>query len=123
MPNWCYPPSMEDTRQVFIVGDSLFAETLSQMLASSGDVVIVGAATSPEEALTSIKVEYPDVVIVANTGEMRQGILDPLLNSYPDLPIISADLNQDFMQVITCQRVVARRFDLLAAIAALPKRK
>ena len=123
MPNWCYPPSMEDTRQVFIVGDSLFAETLSQMPASSGDVVIVGAASSPEEALTSIKVEYPDVVIVANTGEMRQGILDPLLTSYPDLPIISADLNQDFMQVITCQRVDARRFDLLAAIAALPKRK
>jgi len=115
MPGWCYPASMEDTRQVFTVGDSLFAETLSQMLASSGDVIIV-------EALTSIKTENPDVLIVANTGEMRQGILDPLLASYPDLPIISADLNQDFMQVITCQRVDARRFDLLAAIAALPKR-
>ena len=113
---------MEDTRQVFIVGDSLFAETLSQMLVNSGDVVIVGTASSPEKALTSIKVEYPDVVIVANTGEMRHGILDPLLASYPDLPIISADLNQDFMQVITCQRVDARRSDLLAAIAALPKR-
>jgi len=119
----CYPANMEDTHQVFIVGDSLFAETLSQMLVNSGDVVIVGSASSPEEALTSIKVENPDVVIVANTGEMRRGILDPLLNSYPDLPIISTDLNQDFMQVITCQRVDARRFDLLTAIAALPKRK
>lgn len=31
---------MEDMCQVFIVGDSLFAETLSQMLASSGSVGI-----------------------------------------------------------------------------------
>ena len=113
---------MEDTCQVFIVGDSLFAETLSQMLVSSGTVVIIGAASSPEEALPLLATARPDVVIVADTGETDRPTFDRLLATHPDLPIIRADLSQDYVQVITSQRVGARRSDLLAAIAALPKR-
>jgi DNA-binding NarL/FixJ family response regulator len=113
---------MEDTCQVFVVGDSLFAETLSQMLASSGTVVIIGAASSPEEALPLMATARPDVVIVADTGENDRRTFDHLLAAHPDLPIIRADLSRDYVQVITSQLVGARRSDLLAAIAALPKR-
>jgi chemotaxis response regulator CheB len=114
---------MEDKCQVFIVGDSLFAETLSQMLVSSGTVVTVGAASSLEEVLPLLETVHPDVVIVADTSDTEQVNFAPLLASHPDLPVIRADLNHDYVQIITSQRVGARRSDLLAAIAALPKRK
>jgi uncharacterized Rossmann fold enzyme len=113
---------MEDVYRVFIVGDALYAETLGQMLASSGSAVIRGVAPTLEEAITLMKTEVPDVVIVANTSEVSQGALDLILEVHADLTIIRTDLNQDYLQVITCQRVEARRSDLLAAIATLPRR-
>jgi chemotaxis response regulator CheB len=113
---------MEDTCRVFILGDSLFAETLSEMLISSGTVVIIGSASSPEEALPLLATAQPDVVIVADTGETDRLTFDHLLAAHPDIPIIRADLRRDYVQVITSKLVGARRSDLLAAIAALPKR-
>lgn len=113
---------MEDTCQVFIVGNSLFADSLSQMLVSSGAVVITGAASSPEEALPLLETTLPDVVIVADTGDTERLTCECLLAALPDLSVIRADLSQDYVQVITSQRVGARRSDLLAAIAALSKR-
>jgi hypothetical protein len=59
---------------------------------------------------------------VADTGETDRLTFDRLLAAHPDLPIILADLSHDYVQVITSRRVGARRSDLLAAIAALPKR-
>jgi hypothetical protein len=113
---------MEDAYRVFIVGDALYAETLGQMLTSSGSAVIRGVAPTLEEVISLIKTEVPDVVIVANTGDVNQGALDRILEAHSDLTIIRADLNQDYLQVITSQRFEARRSDLLAAIATLPKR-
>ena len=113
---------MEDTYRVFIVGDSLFAETLSRMLARSGTVTIIGTASSAEEAFPLLESECPDVVIMADTSETSLGVLDPLLAAHADLPVIRADLNHDYVQVITSKRVGARRSDLLAALATLPKR-
>ena len=112
---------MEDMYQVFIIGESLFAETLSQMLTSSGTVAIIGAASSPEEALPLLETARPDVIIVADTGESDRVAFAPLLNAHLDLPVISADLSHDYIQIITSQRVGAHRSDLLAAIASLPK--
>jgi hypothetical protein len=113
---------MENMYRVFIVGDALYAETLGQMLASSGSAMIKGVSATFEEALTLMKTGVPDVVIVAKTSEVNQGALDLILEAHSDLTIIRTDLNQDFLQVITSQRVEARRSDLLAAIATLPKR-
>ena len=114
---------MENVHRIFIVGDSLFAESLSQMLARSGAVTIIGSASSPEEAMPLLETACPDVVIVADTSDTEQVTFAPLLASHPDLPVIRADLNRDYVQIITSQRVGARRSDLLAVIAALPKRK
>lgn len=115
-----------DGRRVFIVGDSLLAEGLAQMLASYagvGAVEVIGSAPTLEVALPLLKVKRPDVVIVAGTDEAATTIFGPLLTTHSDLPIIRADPNADKVQVITSQRIDARSSDLLAAIAALPKRQ
>lgn len=109
-------------RRIFIIGDSLFAETLAGMLRHAGDVTVVGAAAKPEAAFPLIPGTCPDAVIVAGIGEDPTQDLGQLLAAFPDLPVIRADLNADSVQVITSQRVSARPSDLLAAIAALPTR-
>jgi DNA-binding NarL/FixJ family response regulator len=111
-----------DARTVFIIGDSLFAETLARTLATPGGVEVVGSAPTPEAALPLIKARCPDAVIVAGVGEVTPAAFAQLLASHPDLPLIRADLSASDVQVITSQRVGARSSDLLAAIAGLPRR-
>ena len=109
-------------RRIFIIGDSLFAETLAGMLGHAGDVTVVGAVPTPEAAYPLIPGACPDAVIVAGIGDEPTHDMGHLLAAFPDLPVIRADLNADSVQVITSQRVSARPSDLLAAIAALPSR-
>ena len=111
-----------ETRKIIVVGDSLFAETLAGVLASPGAVEVIGSAPTPEAALFLLKAQCPDAVIVANAGEPLQAAFGQLLAAYPDLPLIRADLTANDVQVITSQNIGARSSDLLAALAALPKR-
>lgn len=115
--------SMNEAHRVFIVGDSLFAETLAQMLTGSGVAAVAGVAPTIEQALPWLQTETPDVVIVAGPETAGPATVNPLLAANPDLSIICADLNTDYVQIITSQRISAHRADLLAAIQALPKRR
>lgn len=110
-----------EARKVLIVGDSLFAETLARTLANA-DVEVVASAPTPEAALPLLKAKGPDAIIVANTSEAPSAAFGHLLAACPDFPIIYADLSTNNIQAITSHRVGPRTSDLLAAIAALPKR-
>jgi DNA-binding NarL/FixJ family response regulator len=114
---------MREAHRVFIVGDSLFAETLAQMLASSGAVTVVGSAPTAQQALSSLQLLALDAVLVVSPATVGEATLNPLLAAYPGVPIIRADLNEDYVQVITSQRIGAQRADVLAAILALPHRR
>jgi len=107
-----------ETRRVYIVGDTLFAETLVQMLGEYEAIEVIGSAPTPSEALTRLQNQNPDVVIVAGVSES----IISLLVACPDLPVIHTDLNTNRIQVITNQTIDARISDLLTAISALPKR-
>mgnify|MGYP001580345536 CR=1 FL=1 len=112
-----------EARRVLVVGDSLFAEALTQTLAKTA-VEIVGSAPTPEAALALLKTKCPDAVIIANASAdpTMPTVFGQFLAAYPDLPIICANLSANDIQVITSQRVGTRGSDLLAAITALPKR-
>ncbi|MBI3244693.1 MAG: hypothetical protein HYZ49_20635 [Chloroflexi bacterium] len=112
-----------ETRKVFVVGDSLFAEALTQILAKTA-VEIVGSAPTPEAALPRLKTKCPDAVIIANASAepTLPAVFGQFLAAYPNLPIICANLGANDIQVITSQRAGTGSSDLLAAIAALPKR-
>lgn len=112
---------MEKVCRVFIIGDSLFTETLAHMLAGAAGVAVVGSVTSRVAAFTAVAQARPHVIIVADVGDQFQAHFGPLLSLYPNIPIISADLNRDYVQIITSRRVNARRDDLLAAIDELAK--
>ena len=112
----------EEDRRIYLIGGSLFTETLGQMLAEVENVQVVGTAVSLSTAITSVAKAFPDIVIVADASENVQTNLQPLLSMFPTIPIIHADLNQDYVQIITSRRVSARRTDLLAAIQELSTR-
>ena len=110
-----------ELRSVFVVGDSLFAETLIQLLGDSQTVAVIGTAPTPEDALPMLKSQTPDAVIVAVADETVVTTFSPILIANPNLPIIHTDLSTNQMQVITNHSIDARMSDLLAAIAASPK--
>ena len=112
---------MEETEadcRVFLIGDSLFTETLAQMLAEAESVQVVGTAVSTVLDKTAVIQTTPHVIIIADSGQ-QQEISTTLLTHFPGTPIINADLNRDYVQVITSRRVGTRRADLLTAIRAL----
>ena len=112
-----------DARRVFLIGSSLFAESIARTLANSKEATLVGSAPDVAAALPALKLKRPDAVIVTGLEETATAIFDPILAEFPDLPIIRANPNAGTVQVITSQHIRARRADLLAAITALPKRK
>lgn len=112
-----------EQRTVIIVGDSVFAAALSQMLAQSEGVRVVACAPTPQAAAALITTHQPDAVIVAEADRVGVADYGHLLAVRPDLPIIRADLNADSVQVITSHRIGIRPADLLTAIVELPKRR
>jgi len=113
------------SRRVLIVGDSLFAETLTRTLrAASADAIeVIGSVPTPEAALPLLMTHQADAVIVAGIGQMPAATLSQLMSEQHDLAIISADLNTNDVQVITKRRVAARSDDLIKAIRRLPARR
>ncbi len=110
------------TRRVCIVGDSLFAETLGQILADAQAVDVVGFASTPEAALAVLAKQRPDAVIVAGVCETPSAVVSQFLSAYPDLTIVCADLNADEVRVISSHWVAARSDDLINAIHQMPIR-
>jgi len=113
--------------RVFVVGDTLFAETVAQLLGHSRAVAVVGVAADVNAALAQLAAGLPnatpDVVIVLTSGANRELDPCPLLIAYPDLPILRADLNANDLRLIRSERLEARTADLIAAIQALPIRR
>lgn len=112
-----------ERRTVVIVGDSLFADSLSQVLAQSNRVTVAACVPTPGAARAAIAAHQPDAVIVAVTDRAGDDGCGQLIAAQPDLPVIYADLNADSVRVITSQRISARAADLITAIAELPKRQ
>ncbi len=110
------------SRTVFVVGDSLFAETLVEVLGGSENVTVIGTAPTPEEALPLLESQFPDAVIVAVADENVSAAFAPILLANPNLPIIHTNINTNQVQVITNQSIDAHIKDLMAAIAGLPDR-
>jgi hypothetical protein len=105
--------------RVLVVGRSLFADTLLQMLSGSAQIEVLGLVDSFEHLPGSIDNERPDAVIVADTHD-RYMSAQVCLRIRCDIPIIYTTLDDEYLTIFTSRRVKAAESDLLAAIAALP---
>ncbi|MFN3308156.1 MAG: hypothetical protein ACK44E_03025, partial [Anaerolineales bacterium] len=96
-----------EERRIFIVGDSLFAEMLTQLLRQAPAVKIVGSAFTLTEALPLMQNCHPDVVILARVASQPDVAFARFLSTYPQLPMICVDLSSNDLQMIISQRLVA----------------
>ncbi|MBI3959959.1 MAG: hypothetical protein HY328_14195 [Chloroflexi bacterium] len=115
-------PMDADRHRIFLIGDSLFAETLAQWLDQSEGVELVCSVPSVAEALPRLAQENVDVVLIATTEEPSTDFR-LLLDACSDLPVIQTDLQQNRVRLITNHPIGQRPADLLATIASLPKRR
>jgi DNA-binding NarL/FixJ family response regulator len=112
-----------EMRRVFIVGDTLFAETLANLLAGDRTIQVAGTTSCLDEALSLLEPCDPDMVIVAGVEWVPDAAFVRFLVEYPDIPILCTDLGTNDVQIVVNRRVsVHNTDDLLAIIAALPKR-
>jgi chemotaxis response regulator CheB len=110
-------------RRVLVIGNSLFAETLTDLLSNVPEILVVGEADNAQSALSLLQSTCPDVVIMADcvTNNASTDLIG-LVVTHPQLPLIRADLTTNTVQVITSRSVSARRDDLLAVLNSLPTR-
>ncbi|NUM44445.1 MAG: hypothetical protein HUU38_07025 [Anaerolineales bacterium] len=109
--------------QVFIIGETLYAETLTHLLADSEEVEIAGTATTPAEALPSLRESPPDALILASIEKTSLGSLDLLLEACPDVPLLCTNLNDANVQMFTHRKLNARFSTLLEALTQIPPRR
>jgi ActR/RegA family two-component response regulator len=99
--------------KALIIGDSLFAEAVAQLLRQHHFAITTAATVS--EGLQCVADLSPDLAIVIGKGED----LCFLLDSCPDLPVLHVELNADDLRLIRSQRIHPRVEDLLTAIQSL----
>jgi len=110
-------------RRILIAGDTLFAEMLVQLLANNPVVEVVGIVPDLEAVRPLLAANCPDALIYASRTDENDAAFARFLTDNPDLPILCTDINASAVKIFVSQQVqIHSSNDLLAAIAALPKR-
>lgn len=107
-----------DKHTVLIVGSTVFAEGITQTLATNEAVTVVGMTANVMEVQALLETGILDAVIVTGIAQDADAICAPLLASDSDLAIIYVDINTHRMRVINSYYVPARTADLLNAITS-----
>lgn len=108
---------------VYLIGTTIFAESLSHMLEESGEIRIVGVAASLSKAVEDQRLSHADVILITEPSQDPNERILSFLESQKDIPVIYTDLQRESIQVITSVSYRARVKDLKDAILSLPKRR
>lgn len=107
--------------RVLIVGNQLFANALSYLLAENSSINVIDCISSIQECVRVIDNQSVDTLIIAQSLISEENSLCELFNTFPDKTIIKANLENNQLEVITRQRIQARSKDLVVTLAALPR--
>ena len=108
-------------QRVLIVGNRLFADALSYLLAENSSITVIDSISTIEECVDVINNKLVDTLIIAQSLLSEESSLCELINNFPDKTIIKAHLEKNHLEVITRQSIQARSQDLLSTLAALPR--
>lgn len=102
----------------------LFGEGLEEILRKVGDVELIGPTELSQDTLSAcLQRLRPDAVIVVESGDTRiqaASLTTAILQQFPNLPVISAGLEQNTFRVYSTHTLPARSSDLVEAILNLP---
>lgn len=112
-------------RRVLLVSSKhLFSEGLEEILRQVGDVELIGPLElTPDTVGSQLRQLRLDAVIVVEAGEAKASaapLAAAILQQFPDLPVISAGLEQNTFRVYSTHTLPARSSSLVEAILNLP---
>ena len=110
-----------DQHRILILGNSLVAEAVTQILHASHEMCVTERVSTIEAALAVLAGRAVDVLIIIGTTDETSIWCLSALAHYPDLSVLRSDLSTPKIQV-TSHCIDARLDQLLAAIVALPRR-
>lgn len=108
---------------VYLIGTTIFAETLRHMLEESEEIHVLGMAASLSKAAEDTKLSQADVILITEPSKDPNERILSFMESQKDIPVIYTDLQRESIQVITSVSYRARIKDLKQAILSLPKRR
>jgi len=104
--------------RVLVLGEALPAEGIARVLAGLEEVLYVKQARTLPGAQRLMAEAEVDVLILTDDGREPNRHLAPLLNLYPGLPIIRANIDSAKVQIITSRCADASVTELIDAIAS-----
>ena len=109
---------MEGIR-VFLIGNTLFAESVARMLQVSGAFNAVELfETLP---VAPIQVSTPDVLILADVDIAASDGDTSFLTICPDIPVICIASDSNYMKLITTTHITASLSNLIGTITNVKK--
>ena len=110
-----------DGIRVFLVGNTLFAESVASMLQASGVFSAVERFETLPVAISSIQLSPPTVLILADVDTTTFRGDTPFLPICPDIPVICIDINSTNLKIITTAHVNASLENLIRTITTVKK--
>lgn len=107
-----------DGIRVFLVGNTLFAESVELLLQTSGVFSAVERFETLPVAISSIQLSPPNVLILADVDTTTSKGDTPFLPICPDIPVICTDSNSAYLKIITTSHVNASLDNLIGTIIA-----
>lgn len=104
---------------MYVVGSSLFADNVANILRTSETIKQVDSFSSIIEVLQSIDTQPPHVLVFVDMDTAMMVGDTPFLPICSDIPIICTDHESSILKLVTTTQVSARLPDLVNAVTAL----
>jgi len=106
---------------VFLVGNTLFAESVAIMLQASEVFRTVERFETLSVAIAPIQFSPPDVLILADVDTITSKGDTSFLQICPDIPVICIDSDSTDMKLITTTHITASLSNLIGTITNVRK--
>jgi hypothetical protein len=110
-----------DGIRVFLVGNTLFAESVARLLQASGAFCAVERFETLPVAVAPIQLSPPDVLILADVNITTFRGDTPFLPICPDIPVICTDSDSTYLKLITTTYITASLSNLVGTITTVKK--
>ena len=110
-----------DVFRIFVVGDTVLAESVAHMLQVSGGVDAVERFDMLSAAIPLIQFSMPDVLILADIDNALLQSEIPFLPEHLDIPVIRISSENTLMKITITTTMPASMNNLIGAITSVNK--
>jgi len=104
---------------VYLVGEGMFAETLHLLLTSGEEASSITLIADFQKVLPMLQAQPPDILILVDQDISNRDFAANLEEMWPDMPVIWANIENDFLRLVPSRHVRPTREGLLQAIECM----